>query len=51
MNEQNKTVQQVIEETKIHVPAGAYNILELYKFIDALHLRMGQQAVKELEGN
>lgn len=48
MNEQNKTVQQVIEETKIHVPAGAYNILELYKFIDALHLRMGRQTVKDL---
>lgn len=50
MNEQKAkaTAQQAIENTKIHVPAGNYNVLELYKFIDELHLRMGQQSIKGL---
>jgi hypothetical protein len=50
MNELNDKVlaQKLMEETKIRVPAGMYNVLELYKFIDELHLRMGQQSVKGL---
>jgi hypothetical protein len=50
MNEQKDraTAQQAIENTKIRVPAGMYNVLELYKFIDELHLRMGQQSIKGL---
>ena len=49
MNDQNKTTtQKLMEETRIHVPEGVYNILELYKIIDQLHLRMGQQSLKDI---
>jgi hypothetical protein len=50
MNEQNDKAlaQKLMVETKIRVPAGMYNVLELYKFIDELHLRMGQQSIKGL---
>jgi hypothetical protein len=50
MNEQKDRAlaQKLMEETKIRVPAGMYNVLELYKFIDELHLRMGQQSIKGL---
>ena len=50
MNEQNTktTAQQLLDNTRIEIPAGFYNVLQLYKFIDELHLRMGQQSLKGL---
>ena len=41
--------QKQLQETRIYVPEGMYNVLELYKFIDELHLRMGQWSLRELE--
>lgn len=52
MNEQKRNyaseAQRQLQETRVHVPEGMYNVLELYKYIDELHILIGREGMKEM---